>query len=87
MQSTHRGAARSWFATRAGRRYNLELAVVVLAKLVALTILYYAFIAPQPRADASSAAMQRHLLDTPPAATPSLATSAAMTSGESHDRR
>ncbi len=55
--------AASWFATRAGRRYKLEMALVVIAKLVALTILYFAFIAPQPRADLSSGAMQRHLLD------------------------
>lgn len=76
MQSAHCNA-RSWFTTRAGRRYNLELALVVLAKLVALTILYYACIAPQPRADLSPGAVQRHLLDTP----------VAMTSGEPHDRR
>lgn len=62
MQSTH-CHARSWFTTRAGRRYYLELTLVVLAKLVALTILYYAFIAPQPRTDLSPGAVQHHLLD------------------------
>jgi len=59
----------SWLATPAGRRYTLELALVVLAKLVALTILYFAFIAPQPRADTSPAAVQQHLLDAKTAAT------------------
>ena len=58
----------TWFASRAGRRYKLELALVVVAKLVALTILYYAFIAPQPRADVSVDALQHHLLDAKPAA-------------------
>jgi hypothetical protein len=66
----------SWFRGRAGRRYGLELLVLLLAKLVALTILYFAFIAPQPRADTSRAAMQRHLFDTPSPAS----------SGASHDR-
>ena len=69
MQSTHFDA-RSWFTTRAGRRYRLELTLVVLAKLVALTILYYAFIAPQPRAELSPGAVQHHLLDAESAATP-----------------
>ncbi|MDR3387359.1 MAG: hypothetical protein P4L92_09930 [Rudaea sp.] len=53
----------SWFVSRSGRRYGLELAAVVLAKLVALAILYFAFIAPQPRTDLSPAALQDHLLD------------------------
>jgi hypothetical protein len=60
----------SWFASRGGRRYTLELAVVVIAKLVALTILYFAFIAPQPRTDLSPDALQRHLLDAQSAANP-----------------
>jgi len=75
MNANHHPRAVSWFTSRAGRRYNMQLAWVVLAKLVALTILYYAFIAPQPRTDITPTAMQRHLLD------------ATATSGESHDRR
>jgi hypothetical protein len=55
--------ARSWFRGPAGRRYGLQLMLVVIAKLIALTILYFAFIAPQPRTDLSPGAVQQHLLD------------------------
>ena len=65
-----RQSANSWFRSPAGRRYGLELTLVVLAKLIALTILYYAFIAPQPRTDLSPGALQKHLLDANPATTP-----------------
>ncbi|MEO8803070.1 MAG: cytochrome oxidase putative small subunit CydP [Rudaea sp.] len=57
-----------WFGSRAGRRYKLELCVLVVAKLAALTLLYFAFIAPQPRADISPGAVQHHLLDSAAAA-------------------
>jgi hypothetical protein len=57
----------SWFRGPAGRRYGLQLMLVVIAKLVALTILYFAFIAPQPRTDLSPGAVQQHLLDANPA--------------------
>jgi hypothetical protein len=57
-----------WLSSRVGRRYKMELALVVIAKLIALTILYYAFIAPQPRTDLSPSAMQHHLLDAESAA-------------------
>ncbi len=63
-----RQSANSWFRSPAGRRYGLELTLVVLAKLIALTILYYAFIAPQPRTDLSPGALQQHLLDATPTA-------------------
>jgi len=59
----------SWFATRSGRRYGIELAALLLAKLGLLAALYFLFIAPQPRADTSPAAVQRHLLDANTAAT------------------
>jgi hypothetical protein len=62
MTSSGQGAA-SWFATRAGRRYGVELGLLLLAKLVLLSALYFVFVAPQPHADTSSAAMQSHLLD------------------------
>lgn len=53
-------AERSWFRSPAGLRLALELAAVVLAKIVFLTLLYFAFFA-QPRADTSPAAVQGHL--------------------------
>lgn len=64
-----RQSADSWFGSAAGRRYGLQVFLAVIAKLIALTILYYAFIAPQPRVDTSPGAVQRHLLgaDTPAA--------------------
>jgi hypothetical protein len=69
MNADRRHHAFSWLASRAGRRYKLELTWVVFVKLVALTILYYAFIAPQPRTDLSPSALQQHLLDASPVVT------------------
>ncbi len=74
MSTSNPQRASSWFSTRTGRRYNLELALIVLAKLALLALLYFLFIAPQPRADTTPAAMQRHLFNansaTIPAASP-----------------
>jgi hypothetical protein len=67
----------SWFATRGGRRYGIELGLLLLAKLALLTALYFLFIAPQPRADTSPGALQNHLLDAKKSAAPA---------GESRDR-
>jgi hypothetical protein len=58
----------SWFRSRAGRRYGLELALVVLAKIALLLALYFLFIAPQARTDTSPSSVQQHLLDGAPAA-------------------
>jgi hypothetical protein len=63
-------SATSWFATRAGRRYGIELGLLLLAKLALLTALYFLFIAPQPRTDTSPGAVQSHLLDAKSAAIP-----------------
>ena len=51
---------RSWFGSPAGLRFAAELATVILAKIVFLTLLYFLFFA-QPRADTSPAAMQGHI--------------------------
>jgi hypothetical protein len=51
---------RSWFGSPAGVRFAAELATVILAKIVFLTLLYFLFFA-QPRADTSPAAMQGHI--------------------------
>ena len=67
--SAERHNPASWFATRAGRRYGIELAVLLLAKFALLAALYFLFIAPQPRADTSPGAVQRHMLDAASAAT------------------
>ena len=64
-------SATSWFATRAGCRYGIELGLLLLAKLALLMALYFLFIAPQPRADTSPGAVRSHLLDAKSSATPS----------------
>jgi hypothetical protein len=46
-----------------GRRYFLELALIIAAKLVVLCVIYFVLIAPQPRADTSSAAIRAHITD------------------------
>jgi len=61
MQSEPSAYAGSWFRSRAGRRYGRDFAFLILAKIVLLTILYFVFVAPQPRADTSPAAMGARL--------------------------
>ncbi len=46
-----------------GRRYFLELALIIVAKIVVLSIIYVVLIAPQPRADTSPAAIRARLTD------------------------
>jgi hypothetical protein len=53
-------AERSWFRSPAGLRLAAELATIILAKIVLLTLLYFLFFA-QPRADTSPAAIQYHI--------------------------
>jgi hypothetical protein len=62
-------SATSWFATRAGRRYGIELGLLLFAKLILLVALYFLLIAPQPRTNTSPDAVQSHLLDAQSAAT------------------
>jgi|GEM_PF-5933528 len=47
----------SWFRTPAGRLYYRHFGTLLAAKLALLLILYFVFIAPQPRADTSPAAV------------------------------
>jgi hypothetical protein len=63
MQRAHYAEKNSWFGTRAGRRYVLALALAIAVKIAVLILLYLTLIAPQPRADVSPTAVQRHLLD------------------------
>jgi len=62
MNAVVHPAERSWFRTAAGLRFGVEIAVIVLAKLVVLVLLYFIFVAPQPHADTSPAAMRAHVL-------------------------
>jgi hypothetical protein len=64
MNAVVRQADRSWFRSAAGLRYGIEIAVIVLAKLAILVLLYLVFIAPQPRADTSPASVRAHMLAT-----------------------
>jgi len=56
-------APRSWFRSGAGRLYFSRLATIIVLKLVLLVGLYYAFLKPAVRPDASPAAIQHLLLD------------------------
>ena len=51
----------SWFRSAPGIRFGLEIAALVLAKLLALSVLYYAFVAAQPRVDTSPDALRAHV--------------------------
>lgn len=51
----------SWFRSRGGRRFGIEFAAIIVLKLVALTLLWFFCIRPQPRADTAPAAMAEHL--------------------------
>ncbi|QBB69381.1 hypothetical protein ELE36_02760 [Pseudolysobacter antarcticus] len=57
---------RSWFRSSAGRLYFSRLATIIVLKLVLLVGLYYAFLKPAVRPDASAAAIQHLLLDPAP---------------------
>jgi hypothetical protein len=52
----------SWFRSRGGRRFGAEFALIVLAKLVLLGLLWWLCFAPQPRPDTSPGAIERHLM-------------------------
>ena len=43
----------SWFRSIEGRRYLRHFGGLIVLKIVLLAVLYFVFIAPQPRADAS----------------------------------
>ncbi len=51
------------FLSLLGRRYFLELALIIAAKFVVLVVIYFVLIAPQPRADTSPAAIRAHITD------------------------
>jgi hypothetical protein len=65
MHAAAKPVDRSWFRSAAGLRFGIEVGVIVLAKLAALVVLYFVFIAPQPRIDASPAATRAHVLAAP----------------------
>ena len=51
------GSSISWFRSKAGRRFYRHFAALLAAKLVLLLILYFVFVAPQPRVDTSPSAV------------------------------
>jgi hypothetical protein len=57
MRAADRTYSASWFHTPAGRRYYRHFGMLLAAKLALLLILYFVFIAPQPRADTSPTAV------------------------------
>ncbi len=52
----------SWFRSRGGHRYGIEIAAIVTLKIAALMLLWFVCIRPLPRADTSPASVQSHLL-------------------------
>ena len=54
---------RSWFRSPQGVRLAVELGAVILAKIIALILLYLLLFA-QPRVQTSPAAMRDHLAET-----------------------
>jgi hypothetical protein len=52
----------SWFRSRGGRRFGIEFAAIVILKLIALLLIWFFCIRPQPRADTAPAAITTHLL-------------------------
>jgi hypothetical protein len=53
---------RSWFRSPQGLRLAIELAAIILAKIIVLVLLYF-FLFAQPRAQTSPAAMRDHLVE------------------------
>ncbi len=64
MPEAKRNTEKSWFRSRGGKRYGIEFALIILVKLLLLLLLWFLVIKPQPRADTSPAAIERHF--TPP---------------------
>ena len=62
MDTTAAATGRSWFRSRGGRRFGREFAAIVILKLVALLLIWFVCIRPQPRADTAPAAIATHLL-------------------------
>jgi hypothetical protein len=56
----------SWFRTADGRRYGLEIVVVISAKILLLWGLYVVFVAPQARVDTSPPALRERLTESSP---------------------
>jgi hypothetical protein len=57
-----RNPHRSWFRSAEGIRLGLEVGAIVAAKIALLAVLYFAFVAPQPHADTTPAAVRAHVL-------------------------
>jgi len=53
---------RSWFRSPQGLRLAVELAAIILAKIIILGVLYFLLFA-QPRVQTSPAAMRDHLAE------------------------
>ncbi|HEY0178956.1 MAG TPA: hypothetical protein VGC30_04920 [Dokdonella sp.] len=66
MSAAFRHAERSWFRSRAGRRFGLELVLIVGVKLLLLTALWLVCFRPYPRPDHDAVAVARHLLSPSP---------------------
>jgi hypothetical protein len=53
--------AEAWFRTRDGRRYGVEIGVIIVVKLVLLVALWFVFIKPWPRPQTPPAVVVQQL--------------------------
>ena len=51
----------AWFRTRDGRRYGMEIALIILVKLALLVVLWFVFIKPWPRPETPPATVVQQL--------------------------
>ena len=50
-------SAKTWFRTPEGRRYGLEIAIIIVVKVALLSVLWFALIKPWPRPAAPPASI------------------------------
>ena len=51
----------AWFRTRDGRRYGVEIGVIIVVKLALLVLLWFVFIKPWPRPETPAARVVQQL--------------------------
>lgn len=62
MDTSNRQLEHSWFRSRGGRRFGIEVAAIVVVKLILLAFIWFVCFRPHPRPDLRPAAIENHLL-------------------------
>jgi hypothetical protein len=60
-KSLSRSSAETWFRTREGHRYGVEIGLIILVKLALLVVLWFVFIKPWPRPETPPATVVQQL--------------------------